>query len=297
MTDGTSTLTPQNSAEALRPAASFWQRFSRRPVGMASAIFLAAIVLVAIFADVIMTHDPNAIALGRTNAMPSAENLLGTDELGRDVFSRVVLGSRISMYAALIAVSIAVAIGVPLGLISGYFRKWIDGLIMRTNDALMSFPALMLAVTIVGILGPSVTNAMLAVGIVYAPRIMRVVRASTLSIGQENYVTASRAMGARDVWILVRHILPNLLSPLIVQVTVLFGTAILFEASLSFLGLGVQPPDTSWGAILGRAFPHMSRSPVTVIFVGLLLSTVILAINLLGDELRDALGPEKRQAA
>ncbi len=233
----------------------FWVRLSRRPVAVASAAFLLFIVFVACGAGFLMPHDPNVTALANANQGPSAVHLLGTDDLGRDVLSRVILGSRVSLIAAATAVIVAVLIGVPLGLVSGYFGGWVDGSIMRINDAIMSFPALMLAVTIVGILGPSLRNAMLAIGIVYAPRIMRIVRASALSIREENYVLSARAMGAGATRILLRHILPNLLSPLIVQVTVMFGTAILFEASLSFLGLGVQPPEPSWGRDPGPCLP------------------------------------------
>jgi peptide/nickel transport system permease protein len=278
-------------------SAGFWRRLLGRPVALASALFLLAVVLVAIGAPVLMPQDPNATSLTMANLGPSLGHWLGTDDLGRDVLSRVILGSRVSLLSALTAVVVALVVGVPLGLIGGYFGGWIDGAIMRANDALMSFPALMLAVTIVGIMGPGLRNAMLAIGIVYAPRFMRLVRASALGIRQENYVMAARSIGAGHTWVIVRHVLPNLLSPLIVQITVMFGTAILFEASLSFLGLGVQPPEPSWGAILGRAFPYMSRSPVIVLFVGVLLSAVILAINLLGDELRDTLTPERRGKA
>src|SRR5690606_32136851 len=191
----------------------------------------------------------------------------------------------------------ALLLGLPLGLVSGYFGGRVDNVIMRVNDALMSFPALILAVVIVGLLGPSLTNAMLAIGLVYAPRIMRVVRGSALSVREEVYVTSARATGCGPLRIIGRHILPNILSPLVVQTTIMLGLAILAEASLSFLGLGVQPPTASWGSILGRAFPYLNTTPVTVLAAGLTISVAVLAFNLLGDAFRDSLGRERRDQA
>ena len=208
------------------------------------------------------------------------------------IFDRLPI--TLSLVASVQAVAIALGIGLPLGLISGYVGGWVDTIIMRFNDALMSFPALILAVVIVGLLGPSLTNAMTAIGLVYAPRIMRVVRASTLSVRQEVYITAARATGCGDARIITRHVLPNVTGPLVVQATVLMGQALLAEAGLSFLGLGVQPPEASWGAILGTAFPYMAQSPVPTIAAGLVISVTVLCFNLIGDGIRDSVGRMRR---
>jgi peptide/nickel transport system permease protein len=210
------------------------------------------------------------------------------------VLSRLMFAGRLSLVASVQALAIALAIGLPLGLISGYIGGWVDTVIMRFNDALMSFPALILAVVIVGLLGPSLTNAMTAIGLVYAPRIMRVVRGSTLSVREEVYVQAARATGCSDARIITRHVLPNITGPLVVQATVMMGHALLAEAGLSFLGLGVQPPETSWGAMLGTAFPYLAQSPTPTIAAGCIISITVLCFNLIGDGLRDSVGRVRR---
>lgn len=275
----------------------FVRRFRKNRVGVVAAVALGLIVLIAVFAPWLTPHDPHTGQLTNTLQGPSAEFWLGTDDLGRDVLSRLIYSSRISLLAAVIAVGVALTIGLPLGLLSGYAGGWTDNVIMRFNDALMSFPALILAVVIVGMLGPSLRNAMVAIGLVYAPRIMRVVRGSALSVSQEVYVKSAKALGCTDVRIMVRHVLPNILSPLVVQTTIMLGLAILAEAGLSFLGLGVQPPESSWGSMLGRAFPYLGRTPLTVIVVGVTISVTVLSFNLLGDAFRDSLGREKRAKA
>jgi peptide/nickel transport system permease protein len=273
---------------------SFLRRFRRNRVGMVSLAVLVGLVGVAVLAPLLAPYDPDQGELARALEGPSADYWLGTDDLGRDILSRLIHASRVSLSAATLAIGVAVLIGLPLGLVSGYRGGWVDNVIMRVNDALMSFPALILAVVIVGLLGPSLTNAMLAIGLVYAPRIMRVVRGSALSVREEVYVTSARATGCGPVRIIGRHVLPNILSPLVVQTTIMLGLAILAEAGLSFLGLGVQPPTASWGSILGRAFPYMNTTPVTVIAAGLTISVAVLAFNLLGDAFRDSLGRERR---
>lgn len=273
---------------------SFLRRFRRNRVGMVALAVLVFMVLVAVFAPLLAPHEPDQGELARALEGPSADYLLGTDDLGRDVLSRLIHASRVSLSASALAIGVALLLGLPLGLISGYCGGWVDNVIMRVNDALMSFPALILAVVIVGLLGPNLSNAMLAIGLVYAPRIMRVVRGSALSVREEVYVMSARATGCGPLRITGRHILPNILSPLVVQTTIMLGLAILAEAGLSFLGLGVQPPTASWGSILGRAFPYMITTPVTVIAAGLAISLVVLAFNLLGDAFRDSLGRERR---
>jgi len=276
---------------------SFLRRFRRNRVGVVALAVLVGMVLVALFAPLIAPHDPDQGELARALEGPSADHWLGTDDLGRDILSRLIHAIRVLLSAAAIAIGVALLLGLPLGLVSGYFGGRVDNVIMRVNDALMSFPALILAVVIVGLLGPSLTNAMLAIGLVYAPRIMRVVRGSALSVREEVYVTSARATGCGPLRIIGRHILPNILSPLVVQTTIMLGLAILAEASLSFLGLGVQPPTASWGSILGRAFPYLNTTPVTVLAAGLTISVAVLAFNLLGDAFRDSLGRERRDQA
>lgn len=275
----------------------FVRRFRRNKVGVVAALVIMLMVAIAILSPWITPHDPDQGVLRESLQGPSATYWLGTDDLGRDVFSRLLDSTRISLLAAAIAVGLALVFGLPFGLISGYAGGWTDNVIMRFNDALMSFPALILAVVIVGILGPSLRNAMVAIGLVYVPRIMRVVRGSALSVGQEVYVKSAKALGCSHARIILRHILPNILSPLVVQVTIMLGLAILAEAGLSFLGLGVQPPESSWGSMLGGAFPYMTRTPVTVIATGLTISVTVLSFNLLGDAFRDSLGREKRGSA
>jgi peptide/nickel transport system permease protein len=285
---------PVGPAVALPPPSSFVRRFCRNRTAMISLIILVLIVLAAVFAPVLAPHDPARSSLRNILKPPSAMYLLGSDDLGRDVLSRLIFAGRLSLLASVQAVVIALGIGLPLGLISGYVGGWVDTIIMRLNDALMSFPALILAVVIVGLLGPSLTNAMTAIGLVYAPRIMRVVRGSTLSVRQEVYITAARATGCGDARIIARHVLPNVTGPLVVQATVLMGQALLAEAGLSFLGLGVQPPEASWGAILGTAFPYMAQSPVPTIAAGTVISVTVLCFNLVGDGIRDSVGRMRR---
>lgn len=289
-----STTVSATAAISLPPTSTFLQRFCRNRTAMISAIVLAVIVLIAIFAPLIAPHDPAKSSLRAILKPPSATYWLGSDDLGRDVASRLIFASRLSLLACLQAVVIALVIGMPLGLIAGYVGGWIDTVISRCNDALMSFPALILAVVIVGLLGPSLTNAMTAIGLVYAPRIMRVVRGSTLSVREEVYVRAARATGCSDARIIIHHVLPNVTGPLVVQATVLMGQALLSEAGLSFLGLGTQPPQASWGAMLGTAFPYMAQSPVPTIAAGAIISITVLCFNLIGDGIRDSVGRMRR---
>ncbi len=282
------------AAATLPPPSGFARRFMRNKVAVVALVVLLFIVLVSVFAPELAPHDPARSSLRNILKPPSASYWLGSDDLGRDVMSRLMYAGRLSLLASVQALSIALVIGLPLGLISGYVGGWVDTVIMRFNDALMSFPALILAVVIVGLLGPSLTNAMTAIGLVYAPRIMRVVRGSTLSVREEVYVQAARAMGCSDARIIVRHVLPNITGPLVVQATVLMGHALLAEAGLSFLGLGVQPPQASWGAMLGTAFPYLSRAPTPTIAAGVVISVTVLCFNLIGDGLRDSVGRARR---
>jgi len=256
------------------------------------AIFvLLGLVIVAIGAPWIAPYAPTAQDVNNMLAAPGPGHLLGTDDLGRDIFSRLIWGAPATVYASLLAVSVAVAIGLPVGLIAGFFGGWIDDIISRVIDTFLSFPAIVLAIAVTGALGIGLTNGMIAVGIVMFPSLARIVRARTLIVRQELYVDASRCFGAPVWYILWKHVLPNTLQPVIVQVTLLLAAALLAEASLSFLGLGIQPPNPSWGAMLARAYQYMEIAPEQMYAPGLAILVVSLAFNALGESLRIELDP------
>jgi peptide/nickel transport system permease protein len=267
------------------------RRFLRRPMAVAGLTLAVLFTLTAILAPVIAPYDPGHTDFAAPLAGPSAQHLLGTDELGRDTFSRLVYGARASMQVGLLATLLAMLVGVPLGLIAGYFRGWSDPVISRVTDVMLSFPFIVTAVGLAAIFGPSLTNATIALGFAAMPGIVRVTRGETLALREEDYVRAAVANGAGDVTILRRHILPNLTSTLLVQATITIPLAILGEALLSFLGLGVQPPTPSWGVMLAAAQPLLDRAPMLAIFPGVAVALATLAFNLLGDGLRDVLDP------
>jgi peptide/nickel transport system permease protein len=254
-------------------------------------IVLLALVIVAIGAPWIAPYPPTAQDVNNMLAAPSPAHLLGTDDLGRDIFSRLIYGAPATVYASLLAVSVAVAIGLPVGLIAGFFGGWTDDIISRVIDTFLSFPAIVLAIAVTGALGIGLTNGMIAVGIVMFPALARIVRARTLMVRQEFYLDASRCFGAPTWHILWKHVLPNALQPVIVQVTLLLAAALLAEASLSFLGLGIQPPNPSWGAMLARAYQYMEIAPEQMYAPGLAILVVSLAFNALGESLRIVLDP------
>jgi peptide/nickel transport system permease protein len=254
-------------------------------------LVLLTLVIVAIGAPWIAPYRPTAQDVNNMLAAPSAGHLLGTDDLGRDIFSRLIYGAPATVYASLLAVSVAVAIGLPVGLIAGFFGGWTDDLISRVIDTFLSFPAIVLAIAVTGALGIGLTNGMIAVGIVMFPALSRIVRARTLIVRQELYVDASRCFGAPAWHILWKHVLPNSLPPVIVQVTLLLAAALLAEASLSFLGLGIQPPNPSWGAMLARAYQYMEIAPEQMYAPGLAILVVSLSFNALGESLRIVLDP------
>ena len=265
----------------------------RNPIGVLGLAVLLIVVFLAIFAGQIAPFDPAAQPAERLTA-PNQTYLFGTDEFGRDVFSRVVWGTRISLYVGVVSVAIALVIGVNLGLISGYYGGWADSIIMRIVDVLFAFPTIILAITITGILGPSLTNATVAIGLVYAPVFARVTRGPVLSVINLDYVEAARTVGASDRRIILRYVLPNIAAPLIVQTTLALSTAILAEAALSYLGLGTQPPTPSWGTMLGTGRKFLELSPWIAIFPGVAIMITVLAFNLMGDGLRDVLDPRLR---
>jgi peptide/nickel transport system permease protein len=253
------------------------------------ALFL--LLLVAVTAPWISPYAPTAQDVNNMLAAPSQQHLLGTDDLGRDILSRLIYGAPATLYASLLAVSVAILIGLPVGLIAGFFGGWTDEIISRVIDTFLSFPAIVLAIAVTGALGIGLTNGMIAVGIVMFPALARIVRARTLIVRQELYVDASRCFGAPVPHILWKHVLPNTLQPVIVQVTLLLAAALLAEASLSFLGLGIQPPNPSWGAMLARAYQYMEIAPEQMYAPGLAILCTALAFNALGESLRIVLDP------
>jgi peptide/nickel transport system permease protein len=271
------------------------RRFLRRPLAVASLVVIVAVVLAAIFAPVVAPYDPGETDFDAVLASPSAEHLLGTDELGRDILSRIIWGARASIQAGFFATMLAMAIAVPIGVAAGYYRGWLDPVISRLTDVLLAFPFLILAVGLAAILGPSLLNATLALGIGAVPGLVRIARGEALALREEDYVRAAVANGAGDVTILGRHIVPNMTSTLLVQATVTIPAAIIGEAVLSFLGLGVQPPTPSWGVMLNAAQPYLSEAPYLAVYPGLAIVVTALAFNLLGDGLRDALDPKTQR--
>lgn len=272
------------------PRARFARRFVRQPLAVVALGYLLAVAIMAVVAPWIVPHDPTQQSLTNVLAERSGEHLLGTDELGRDVLSRLVMGSRVSLLAAVQGTLVALAIGVPVGLVAGFFRGVVDRVVMVFTDALMSLPGLVLAMAIVAIWGPNLTNAMIAIGIVVSPQAIRLVRSSVLQIREETYVEASRSIGTSNLGIIWRHVLPNAAGPLIVFTALLAGAVMLVEAGLSFIGLGVQPPEASWGAMLGTSFRYLSRAPELAVYPGVAIALTVLALNLVGDGARDSIG-------
>lgn len=267
------------------------RRFLRRRPALGGLVALALIAALALLAGVV-TGDPGTNDFGALLQGPSRAHPLGTDDLGRDVLARVAYGARVSMEAGVLATALAIAIGVPLGLVAGYYRGWVDLVISRVTDLMLAFPFLILAVGLAAILGPSLRNVVIALGVTRVPGFIRVTRGEVLGLREQDYVAGAVADGASDGRILRRYILPNCLSPLIVQATVTIPEAIIGEAVLSFLGLGVQPPTPSWGTMLAAAQPFLSQAPYLALFPGLAIMAATLSFNLLGDGLRDVLDPK-----
>jgi peptide/nickel transport system permease protein len=267
------------------------RRIARRPFAIAGFFVALAFALAALLAPWIAPYSASEQDYTSILAHPSSEHWLGTDELGRDILSRLIWGARASIVAGVVATLLAMAIALPIGLIAGYYRGWIDSVISRVTDVLLAFPFLILAVGLAVILGPSLLNATVALGLGAAPGLIRVTRGETLALREEDYVRAAVANGANDATILFRHIVPNMTSTLLVQVTVTIPAAIIGEAVLSFLGLGVQPPTPSWGVMLADAQSYLSLAPRLAVYPGLAIFFCALAYNLLGDGLRDVLDP------
>jgi peptide/nickel transport system permease protein len=260
-------------------------------LGLGVVVFF---VVLALLAPTIAPHDPLQTSWSEVRKAPSAAHLFGTDEIGRDVASRVIWGARASLLAGLVSVCISLSLGVPIGLLAGYVGGWVDALISRITDAMLACPFLILAIALAAFLGPSLTNAMIAIGISATPVFIRLTRAQVLSVKVEDYVEAARAVGNSHLRIALRHILPNIVAPLIVQATLAVAAAVIAEASLSFLGLGQQPPAPSWGSMLNTAKNYIDNAPWMAVWPGLSIFLLVLSFNLVGDGLRDALDPRHR---
>jgi len=272
------------------------KKFLRSALGVMGALIILALVVMAIFAPQIAPFDPNAQDYNAILVEPGGEHLFGTDDLGRDIFSRIVYGAQVSIKAALVSVGIAILIGVPIGLLSGYFGGfWDEWVVMRSVDAIQAFPFLILALAISAVLGTGFGNAMIAIGIGFAPAFIRITRGQVLQLRNMEYIHAARATGVKDMRIIFSHILPNALNPIIIQSTLAMAAGILAEASLSYLGLGVQPPTASWGSMLNQAQTLMSVAPYATFYPGMAIFLVVLGFNLLGDGLQQTLDPRIRK--
>jgi peptide/nickel transport system permease protein len=270
------------------------RRLLRRKGAVFGLIVLALFVAVAVLAPLISPYDPNAQSWGAVRKAPSALHLFGTDELGRDIAARVMFGARASLLAGVLSVAIAFAAGVPLGLVAGYLGGWTDAVISRITDAMLACPFLILAIALAAFLGPSLTNAMIAIAVTTTPRFVRLTRGEVMAVKVEDYVEAARAIGNPRWRIALFHILPNIVPALLVQATLSIATAIIAEAALSFLGLGQQPPAPSWGSMLNSAQRFLTQAPWMAVWPGLAIFLAVLSINLVGDGLRDALDPKER---
>ena len=274
-----------------------WRRALRRLVRRRAALIGLSVVVffivIAIAAPLVSPYDPIATNWALVRKPPSAAHWFGTDEIGRDVLARIIWGSRASLLSGLVSVSLALAVGVPIGLLTGYVGGIVDGIVMRLIDAMLAIPFLILAIALAAFLGPSLSNAMIAIGISQTPIFARLTRGQVLSVKHEEYIEAARAVGNPHYRILLRHIFPNVVPPLLVQASLATAAAIIAEASLSFLGLGQQPPNPSWGSMLNTAKNFVSQAPWMAVWPGLAIFSLVLSLNLFGDALRDALDPRR----
>lgn len=271
-----------------------FKRFYKNKLAFSGFVMLIILLLFALAAPLIAPYDPYQMNPGAMLEGPSSEHFFGTDQFGRDIFSRIIYGTRISFRVGIISVSIALVIGLIMGVVAGYYGGWVDGVLSRIMDIMFSFPQILLALVIMALLGSSLTNVMIAIGIVYIPIFGRIARGAVLSIKDSLYIEAAHSMGVSDIVIMWKHIIPNILAPLIVQTTLSFGFAIRAEAALSFLGLGVEPDVPSWGVMLNMGTKWMESAWWIAIFPGIAATLAILSFNVLGDGLRDALDPKLR---
>ncbi|MFC5825517.1 ABC transporter permease [Nonomuraea insulae] len=276
--------------EVMMRRTRLWRRFRRRPMAMAGLVLVVAFVLLALVGPLV-TGDPAAQDYMATLAPPSGAHPMGTDDLGRDALARIANGAQVSLQAGVLSTLLAMVIGIPIGLVAGFYRRWLDPIVMRLVDVTLAFPFLVFAVGLAAIIGPSLKGVVLALGFSQLPAIVRITRGEVLAVREMDYVAAAIADGAGDGHIIFRYVLPNCASPLIVQATVAIPAAIIGESTLSFLGLGVQPPTPSWGVMLTTAQQYLSDAPWLAIWPGLMIALATLGFNLLGDGLRDVLDP------
>ncbi len=284
-------------AQVLRGISSWriiYKRLRRNRAALIGGYLILFLIIVAIIGPLLTVHDPFRVDYATKLLPPSAEHWLGTDHNGRDIFTRLIHGTSITLYIGFLSVLVGLLIGVPLGIISGYYGKILDSIIMRCIDVLLAFPGILLAIALVSVLGGSITNVIIAVGVFSVPGFARIVRGSTMAVIKLEYIDAVRALGASDSRIIIRHILPNIISPIIVQATIRIAIAILIASGLSFLGLGAQPPTPEWGAMLSQGRSYMFDHPHVALFPGLAIVSAVLAFNLFGDGLRDAFDPQSK---
>jgi peptide/nickel transport system permease protein len=268
-----------------------WYRFRKNKLALIGFIVIFSFMFLAIAAPFVAPYDPYKMDTTSALSGPTAEHWFGTDQFGRDILSRIIYGAQISLKVGMISVGIALVFGVIMGIVAAYYGKWVDGILSRITDVMFSFPDILLALVIMAILGPSLTNLMIAIGIVYTPTFARIARGSVLSIKDSLYIEAARSMGVNNFTIMWRHILPNALAPIIVQVTLSFAFAILAEAALSFLGLGVSPDTPSWGIMLSEGKDWLERAWWAAVFPGIAITLAVFSFNVMGDGIRDALDP------
>ncbi|MGE7763706.1 ABC transporter permease [Peribacillus sp. NPDC096540] len=288
-------LPPQEAEEkVISPWSEGWKSFKKNKIALVGLGIVLFFILIAIFAPVIAPYSFEGQKLSDKHLSPSSEHWFGTDEFGRDILSRVIYGSRISIGIGFLSVAGSVVVGSFLGIIAGYYGKWIDAIISRVFDIILAFPSILLAIAVVAVLGPSLRNALIAIAIVNVPIFGRLLRSRVLTVKEEEYVTAAKAIGMGDGRILLHHVLPNSLAPIIVQGTLAIATAIIECAALGFLGLGAQPPAPEWGKMLADSRSFIIQAPWTVLFPGLAIMLTVLGFNLMGDGLRDALDPRMK---
>lgn len=280
--------------QVISPWKEAWRTYRKNKVALIGLGIVAFFILLAIFADFIAPYGFKETELANKHIPPSAAHWLGSDEFGRDILSRIIYGARISLWVGFSAVSGSIIVGSFLGILAGYYGKWIDAIISRIFDILLAFPSILLAIAIVAMLGPSLQNALIAIAIINIPTFGRLLRSRVLSVKEEEYITAAKAIGMKDARILFHHVLPNSMAPIIVQGTLAIATAIIEAAALGFLGLGAQPPAPEWGKMLADSKDFIIQAPWTVFFPGISIMLTVLGFNLMGDGLRDALDPRMK---
>jgi peptide/nickel transport system permease protein len=285
----------KRSSPRIEAYKAFWKRLSKNKAAVVGGFFILLFIVVSIVGPFLTTKDPTEVMVLNKLQPPSAEFWFGTDNFGRDIFTRIIHGMSLTLKVGFLSVAIGGSIGVIFGIVSGYYGGKIDTIIMRVMDVLLAFPGILLALAIVSVLGGSLQNVIIAVAVFSVPAFARIVRSSTLSVRQLEYIDAVKALGASDFRIIFKHILPNVVSPIIVQATLRIATAVLTASGLSFLGLGAQPPEPEWGAMLNDGRTYMKTAPHLMLFPGMMIAIVVLAFNIFGDGLRDALDPKMKK--